>query len=573
MEKDPDNIEVTHDYLNKDYDTKTGFMQARALAIEQVKHEFARIGTLIKNQYGDAGVNKLLSTWVKPDAASQAAAAALLNTTPPPPPPPSSPVTYIATGSTWKYLDNGSNQATAWDNLGFDDSSWKSGAAQLGYGDGDEKTVVGFGGSSSNKYITTYFRKTFNVANPSAVQSLNLDILRDDGAVVYLNGNEVYRTNMPTGTITYTTRASSAIEDSTFYSTSLSKSLLVSGTNVIAVEIHQSGPDSSDISFDFDLKGTTTATPPSTPDVPSAPTGLNASAVSASRIDLSWTDTSDNESNFILERSLTGTGAWSQMATPNANATSYSNTGLSASTHYFYRIRATNAGGDSGNATADATTADAPTPPTSGPVTYIATGATWKYLDNGSNQGTTWRATAFDDSAWKSGAAQLGYGDGDEKTVVGYGGNASNKYVTTYFRKSFNVADPSQVSNLALKILRDDGAVVYVNGTEVYRTNMPTGTIGYTTLASAAIEDTTFYSAAFSSSLLVAGNNVIAVEIHQGDAFSSDISFDFSLTATVMTTTGSSTLLAKPTNLTTTTSSSSTTKVISLVNDPTKPLI
>src|SRR4029079_2991752 len=103
----------------------------------------------------------------------------------------------------------------------------------------------------------------------------------------------------------------------------------------------------------------TTATPPSTPDAPSAPAGLSASAVSASRIDLSWTDTSDNESNFILERSLTGTGGWSQIATPNANATSYSNTGLSASTHYFYRIRATNAGGDSGNATADATTADA----------------------------------------------------------------------------------------------------------------------------------------------------------------------------------------------------------------------
>jgi hypothetical protein len=574
MEKDPDNIEVTHDYLNKDYNTKPMFQQAHDLAVLQVEHEFARIGALIKAQYGDAGVNKLMSTWVKPDAASQAAAASLLNTTPPPPPPPTNVATFIDKGATWKYLDNGSNQGSTWDSLGFDDSSWKSGAAQLGYGDGDEKTVVSFGGSSSNKYITTYFRKSFNVADPAAVQSLNLELLRDDGAVVYLNGTEVYRTNMPSGTIAYTTAASAAIEDTTFYSTSVNTSLLHAGNNVIAVEIHQAGPDSSDISFDFDLKGTTTSDP--TPiSAPMAPTGLAASAVSSSRIDLSWTDTSDNESNFILERSLTGTGGWSQIATPAANATSYSDTGLSASTHYFYRLRATNAGGDSGNSAADATTSPAPTPPTSGPVTYIAMGGTWKFLDNGSNQGTLWRGTGFDDSAWKSGAAQLGYGDGDEKTVVGYGGNASAKYITTYFRKTFNVADPSQVSNLALKILRDDGAVVYLNGTEVYRTNMPTGTIGYTTLASAAIEDTTFYSATINSALLVAGNNVIAVEIHQGDKTSSDISFDFSLSATVTTTTASASTLVMPTTSlsTTTTTTTSSTKVIGLVTDPTKPLI
>src|SRR5439155_10245604 len=172
------------------------------------------------------------------------------------------------------------------------------------------------------------------------------------------------------------------------------------------------------------------------------------SAASSSRIDLTWTDNSNNEANFILERSLTGSGGWSQIATPAANATSFSDSsGLSPSTQYFYRIRATNAGGDSGNSnTANATTSSGPT---TGPVTYIATGATWKYLDNGSNQGTAWRATSFDDSAWKSGAAQLGYGDGDETTVVGYGGNANNKYVTTYFRKAFNVADPSQVSGLS----------------------------------------------------------------------------------------------------------------------------
>src|SRR5438876_4151242 len=149
-EKLPDTIEVTHEYLSKDDSTRAYFQPAYDLALQQAKHEFSRLGALIKSRYGDAGVSKLLSTWVKPDAASQAAAAALLNVTPPPPPPPSNNVTYIARGGTWKYLDNGTNQGSVWDTLGFSDSAWKSGAAQLGYGDGDEATVVGFGGNSSN---------------------------------------------------------------------------------------------------------------------------------------------------------------------------------------------------------------------------------------------------------------------------------------------------------------------------------------------------------------------------------------------------------------------------------------
>jgi hypothetical protein len=71
--------------------------------------------------------------------------------------------TLIAFGSSWKYLDNGSNQATAWRVDGFPDGGWATGNAELGYGDGDEATVVSFGPNSGAKYITTYFRKTFNV--------------------------------------------------------------------------------------------------------------------------------------------------------------------------------------------------------------------------------------------------------------------------------------------------------------------------------------------------------------------------------------------------------------------------
>ncbi|MBX7104885.1 MAG: metallophosphoesterase [Gemmataceae bacterium] len=168
-------------------------------------------------------------------------------------------VPLIGTGSSWKYLDNGSDQGTAWTTAGFSDATWKAGNAQLGYGDGDEATVVSFGPSSTNKYITTYFRKSFAVADAAAVTALDLRLLRDDGAVVYINGVEAYRANMPAGTITATTLASAAVsgaDESTFFSASLNPSLLQTGTNVIAVEIHQAAVDSSDISFDMDLKAT-----------------------------------------------------------------------------------------------------------------------------------------------------------------------------------------------------------------------------------------------------------------------------------------------------------------------------
>jgi hypothetical protein len=184
----------------------------------------------------------------------------------------------------------------------------------------------------------------------------------------------------------------------------------------------------------------------------------------------------------------------------------------------------------------------------------VASGSTWRYLDNGSNQGTAWRASTFNDSGWPSGPAQLGYGDGDEATVVGYGGDPAAKHVTTYFRRSFSVSNPAQFSTLNLRLLRDDGAVVYLNGVEVFRSNLPNGPIAYTTAALAAIagtDESTFIVASVSPSLLVAGSNVVAVEIHQADPSSSDISFDLELVggSSIGLTRGPYLQLATPTSL------------------------
>ena len=165
------------------------------------------------------------------------------------------------------------------------------------------------------------------------------------------------------------------------------------------------------------------------------------------------------------------------------------------------------------------------------PIALLRKGSIWKYLDTGENPGASWKSLGFNDAAWPSGPAQLGFGDGDEATVVRNRGQ-----ITTYFRRSFELESADAVKSLEIRLLRDDGAVAYVNGAEVFRSNMPAGTIAASTLASTRVADegdetVNFYSAVLDPELLVSGQNVVAVEVHQADAASSDLSFDLELVA------------------------------------------
>ena len=161
-----------------------------------------------------------------------------------------------------------------------------------------------------------------------------------------------------------------------------------------------------------------------------------------------------------------------------------------------------------------------------------AEAAIWKFKDDGSDQNTQWRSPTFDDSSWSSGPSELGYGD-TQATTVSYGPSSSAKFPTTYFRHTFNVTNPADYQGLTFRLLVDDGAVVFLNGTEIIRRNLPLGEITYRTYASAAADaaaETTFYPYNVPASLLVPGANVIAVEVHQISASSTDISFDLSVT-------------------------------------------
>src|SRR5215211_7805294 len=103
----------------------------------------------------------------------------------------------------------------------------------------------------------------------------------------------------------------------------------------------------------------------------------------------------------------------------------------------------------------------------------IPQGATWRFSDTGVNLGTAWRALSYPAATnWLSGPAQLGFGDGDEATPIN-GGPANSRYITIYFRHTFVLSDPGAITNLVVSLLRDDGGVVYLNGSEIFRSNMP----------------------------------------------------------------------------------------------------
>lgn len=164
--------------------------------------------------------------------------------------------------------------------------------------------------------------------------------------------------------------------------------------------------------------------------------------------------------------------------------------------------------------------------------TLVPAGAVWSYLDTGVNLGTAWRAPTYNAATWKQGAAVLGYGDNDVTTILGFGPSSSQKYITTYFRHQFQVPNPADFTGLTLSVMRDDGAVVYLNGREIFRSNMPSGTVSSSTLATTAVggtDEKTFYDADLKSSDLAAGLNTLAVEIHQAAVNSSDIGFDLRL--------------------------------------------
>jgi hypothetical protein len=206
----------------------------------------------------------------------------------------SNAVEFVGQNSIWRFRDDGAEPDPLWRAPNFNDSGWSQGQGQFGYNENDERTIIHQG---VPPFITHYFRCTFAVARPADYATLLFRVLRDDGAVVYLNGNEVFRMNMPEGPITCQTPALSQVtgtDESTYFPTNINAAWLVDGANTLAVELHQTSM-TVDASFDLSLFGI---------EVPQKPT-LSFDR-QGSQTTLRWDDP-----DFGLEQTQLPAGDWS----------------------------------------------------------------------------------------------------------------------------------------------------------------------------------------------------------------------------------------------------------------------
>jgi hypothetical protein len=154
----------------------------------------------------------------------------------------------------------------------------------------------------------------------------------------------------------------------------------------------------------------------------------------------------------------------------------------------------------------------------------IPAGAVWRFDDRGVDLGTSWREVAFDDGAWPRGSAKFGIGNDNENTLVNPIPN------TLYFRHEFNIEDPLDYRTLELHVLRDDGVAVYLNGHEILRDALAANATFADLATRPAQPEEAFWSFSVAADSLVAGTNVIAVELHDiSHSLGEDSGFDLQL--------------------------------------------
>src|SRR3954452_22516583 len=167
------------------------------------------------------------------------------------------------TNSTWKYMKGtaeASTPDTAWRALGYDDSTWASGAGAFYYD--TDTSAAGYTGQTQlpdmqGNYTCIFLRKTFTVSNPSAMAALRLTGICDDGFIAWVNGREIGRFNMPAGPVAFNGLSSAALGEPIagyVITTNNPADFLVAGNNVICIQAFNSSlAGSSDFTIDAAL--------------------------------------------------------------------------------------------------------------------------------------------------------------------------------------------------------------------------------------------------------------------------------------------------------------------------------
>lgn len=176
---------------------------------------------------------------------------------------------------------------------------------------------------------------------------------------------------------------------------------------------------------------------------------------------------------------------------------------------------------------------DPPAAPEPVETTLVESDASWRYRFDSTAWPSGWTSASFNDSAWKSGRATVGYGHSSVTTNID--APVTSRHRTALFRHQFEVRNPQELSDVVLTTHADDGVAVWVNGTEVGRANLPSGTLGEGTYANAAPRTESALAQPLQFTipveLLREGANVIAVSNHHNYRATPDRTFTATLEA------------------------------------------
>ena len=525
----------------------------------------------------------------------------------------------VTAGALYRYRKGTAEPQAGWRQTGFDDSAWLQGLTGIGYGDGDDRTIIvdmrRIADQNQPGYMSLYLRRTFPLTQESlaAIDNLILRVDYDDGFIASLNGTEVARANMPAGDVSHDQVASSSHEAGSpqDFDISAFKDLLYPGDNTLAIQVHNHRPGSSDLTMIPEVLNREVLRGPPQRLIRGVSElqqlmhvrGLYSQRQLQTVLAEFWENhfTTDYDKLMEFLDELQNSDASDAMTKAQARAEAaqaeydeyeffydnalghfgdlllYSATSPCmlvyldnvenvqgrANENYAREILELHTFGVDNRYTqtdieqlancftgwsvckVDGAEAQAYPGSALNPLercgvqfedtAVLELGTGWKYFkgsqepspDADGNPTTAWTEPAFDDSGWLRGETGIGFGDGDDATVLD---DMRGNYRSVYLRRRFVLTDPAQLDNLILEVAYDDGFVAYVNGMEVARSETmenrgnPPAFDRNARQNHEVTKGPDYFNLSRYAGLLKSGTNLLAIQVHNASLGSGDLS-------------------------------------------------
>ena len=441
------------------------------------------------------------------------------------------PVEVIPAGSAWAHHYETDAPPSDWKDASFDDSSWANGPAPLGWGSSDLGTELTAAGT---KPLTAYFRHSFTIDDATQIAALDLTTRADDGVVLYVNGTEVGRANMPTGTISHGTYATAAPRTADAIANPLTLTapgnLLVSGENVITAEVHLNYRSTPTLSYDLEATAIPGEQLEELPPITAAADGAESEAGIVPESEPAPESAADSPADRSEAPSAAGSDSAPEAPDAPVPAAGEKAPEPSAAADENRNPVCTQVATEPTGDDQTAPEPDSETPVN--PDEVIAQGADWAY-DCGplaiEDAEEDWTSPDFDGSGWLVGAAPLGWGEPEDElgSELLLGDSAPQE---ARYRHTFTIEGLDGVSSLELTVPANATYAISLNGLDAGRVDQEQEPLDPTTSASPGASSSGIagpqQTLSIPASLLVEGENTVTVEVLAESEPTPDLAFD-----------------------------------------------